>query len=527
MTTQPNVLFIITDQERHWEWIPADLRSRLPHRQRLVDASVELTRHYTHSSPCSPSRATLVTGQYVPEHGVTDNVFVDPAHPDLHDAIPTVGHLLRNSGYRTAYVGKWHLSYGNPRMERYGFGDWEGEDWAWTGLAGTGTHFDPLIAGQAASWLREHGRSSSPWFLTVGLVNPHDIHWYPADQPWYQDAHREEIAAVNEMLAPPIPGQPGVAPYTGTYEEHFDLPVNFEDPLDAKPAVHKQWRFEELHSIFGHLDYADDRSWRRGLDYYFRLHELSDVQLGIILAALDDIDRWDDTVVVFTSDHGDMCGSHGLVNKGPFAYEEIMHVPLSVRIPQVSAAGTKTDALTSSADIAPTICELAGVSDRSSSSGVSLVPLVTGAQGSVRDHVLFAQAQAWYRSCVAHRFALRGVFDGRFKYVRYYGVGGGVDSVGHGLPWAREMTVGPDADPWDQEHELYDLQEDPGELVNLAADVGRRKEVRDRFEHLSQLERSAFTHRRPSGAGAGSSHQAGMMTRAEEFRAGGNSEGEG
>jgi arylsulfatase len=273
--------------------------------------------------------------------------------------------------------------------------------------------------------------------------------------------------------------------------------------------------------MFGHLEYGDDRSWRRGLDYYFRLHELSDAQLGIVLAALDDIDCWDETVIVFTSDHGDMCGSHGLVNKGPFAYEEIMHVPLSVRIPGVSVAGTRTDALTSSADIVPTICELAGASDISSSSGVSLVPLVTGAQSSVRDHVLFAQAQAWYRSCVAHRFALRGVFDGRFKYVRYYGVGGGVDSVGHGLPWAREMTVAPDADPWDQEHELYDLQEDPGELVNLAADLGRTKEVRDRFEHLLQLEQSAFTHRRPSGAGDGSTHQAGMMTRAEEFRAGG------
>src|SRR5205823_4272111 len=182
-------------------------------------------------------------------------------------------------------------------------------------------------------------------------------------------AHREEIAAVNEMLAPPIPGQPGVAPYTDGYEELFDIPQNFEDSLDAKPAVHKQWRFEELHSIFGHLDYRDERSWRRALDYYFRLHELSDVQLGIILAALDDIDRWDDTVVVFTSDHGDMCGSHGLVNKGPFAYEEIMHVPLTVRAPGTTAPGSMTAALTSSADIVPTICDLAGGSGASSLSG--------------------------------------------------------------------------------------------------------------------------------------------------------------
>jgi arylsulfatase A-like enzyme len=113
------------------------------------------------------------------------------------------------------------------------------------------------------------------------------------------------------------------------------------------------------------------------------------------------------------------------------------------------------------------------------------------------------------------------VFDGRFKYVRYYGVGGGVDSVGQGLPWAPDMTVGPDSDPWDQEHELYDLEEDPGELVNLAADPSRAKEVWDRFEHLRELERSAFTHSRPPGTGGGSSHESGMVDLAEEHLRGG------
>ena len=118
---------------------------------------MELRGHYTHSSPCSPSRATLLTGQHVPEHGVTDNVFVDPVQPDLHTATPTIGHVFRAAGYRTAYLGKWHLSYGNPDIERYGFSDWTGEDWAWTGLAGTGAHYDEIIAAQAADWLGAHG----------------------------------------------------------------------------------------------------------------------------------------------------------------------------------------------------------------------------------------------------------------------------------------------------------------------------------------------------------------------------------
>ena len=520
---RPNILFLITDQERHRGWIPPELQSRLANRARLYDAGVELGRHYTHSSPCSPSRATLLTGQYVPEHGVTDNVFVEPQQPDLHTATPTLGHLLRRAGYRTPYIGKWHLSYGNPDMEAYGFGDWRGEDWAWTGLAGTGTYFDPLIAADAATWLRESARgSSSPWCLTVGLVNPHDIHWYPADQPWYQDAHREEIDIVNSLVAAPIPGKPAVAPWDGgEYDELFDLPANFADGLDGKPAVHKQWRFEELHAMFGRLDLDDERVWRRMLDYYFRLHELSDAQLGVVLSALDDIGAWDSTVIVWTADHGEMAGAHGLVNKGPFAYEEIMHVPCVVRAPGVTdeLAGTTSTALTSSADLVPTLLDLAGVAPAPSVSGMSLRPLLDGTSPSVRDHVLFAQAQAWYRSCAAQRFALRGVFDGRFKYVRYYGVGGGVDSTGAGVPWARTMQVPPDADFRDQEHELYDLSDDPGELVNLAADPTRLKEIRDRFDALVAVEAAAYTHARPDGPHTGSTHEAGMMETAAAHRA--------
>ncbi|MGH9030033.1 MAG: sulfatase-like hydrolase/transferase, partial [Acidimicrobiales bacterium] len=122
----PNILFVITDQERGREWILDGLEERLPNRVRLRRSAMEFTQHYTHSSPCSPSRATLLTGQYVPEHGVTDNVFVDPAQPDLHTSTPTIGQLLGEAGYRAGYVGKWHLSYGNPHMASYGFSDWSG-----------------------------------------------------------------------------------------------------------------------------------------------------------------------------------------------------------------------------------------------------------------------------------------------------------------------------------------------------------------------------------------------------------------
>src|SRR5262245_19988625 len=234
-TRRPNVLLVVTDQERERSWVPDDLWDSLVHRRRLRNAGMELRGHYTHSSPCSPSRATLLTGQHVPEHGVTDNVFVDPVQPDLHTATPTIGHVFRAAGYRTAYLGKWHLSYGNPDIEQYGFSDWTGEDWAWTGLAGTGAHFDEVIAAQAAAWLDAYGASDDPWLLVVGLVNPHDVAWFPADQSDYQKAFAERTAAVARMLPTAVPGAGPLPVFDEDYPARFDLPANFRDDLTSKP----------------------------------------------------------------------------------------------------------------------------------------------------------------------------------------------------------------------------------------------------------------------------------------------------
>jgi len=524
--TRPNVLLVVTDQERDRGWVPDDLWDSLVNRRRIRESGMELRAHYTHSSPCSPSRATLLTGQHLPEHGVTDNVFVDPVQPDLHTATPTIGHRFRAAGYRTAYLGKWHLSYGNPDIERYGFSDWSGEDWAWTGLAGTGTYYDEVIAAQAAEWLATHGSSDTPWLLVVGLVNPHDVAWYPADQPDYQRANADRTGQFSAMLPTPIPGRPSLASFADAYEERFDVPDNFHDDLTSKPAVQHAWRWEENHSMFGWLDLDDERVWRRCLDYYWRLHELNDVHIGTILDALVAVGAWDDTVVALTSDHGEQAGGHGLRGKGPFAYEEIMHVPLIVRAPGVTTPGETTEALTSAVDLAPTLCTLAGIDADSSGSdpyaaggmsGTDLTPLLRAEAAEVRDHVLFAQAQGWHPSCLAQRYALRGYFDGRHKYVRYFGVGGGCDNVGQRLDWAPEMRFGPSAAFGDQEHELYDLDADPGELHNLAHEPGRRAELRDRFEHLLELEAKAFTQTRPPGPGGGSTHEAQMMERSAWF----------
>jgi arylsulfatase A-like enzyme len=492
VTTRQNILFVLSDQERSWSWLPSSVR--LPWRERLRAEGLTLDNHWTHSAPCSPSRTTIQTGLHVPQHGVADNT-VFPWHQGLDTAVPTVGSALRDAGYRSSYIGKWHVSYGpHPPMEAYGYSDWEGNDQHFMGWAGTGVHFDPVIADNAAHWLRTNARGGDePWFLTVALVNPHDVMWFPIDQPGYRAEHPDELASVRDVLAGAKWKEGDTLPaYDEDYPEVVSsLPASFDDDLISKPACQRQWRWDQQHGLWGTIDPADPAAWRRHLDYYVRLHELADESLGTVLSALEDSGAWDDTIVVFSSDHGDMCGSHGLRSKGPFVYDEIMKVPAVVKAPGLTGAGAVSSSLTSHVDLARTICGLAGVEAPPSMRGVDLGPVLADPAASVRDQVLFCHATAHTSNIRATRWAIRGSFDGRYKYARYFGVGGGLpndDFSGTPTP----MLYGPDAAFEDQEHELYDLQEDPHELVNLAHDRGRRPELRARFADLLALEAKEF-----------------------------------
>ncbi len=199
MARRPNVLFVVSDQERERSWLPPSVR--LPWRERLMAEGVELANHWTHSAPCSPSRATMMTGRYLPGHEVYDNTVFE-WHKSLDTSVPTVGSVMGDAGYRSSYIGKWHLTYGpTPPMDLYGYADWDGNDQHFMGWAGTGVHFDPVIATSAARWLETNGGQADPWFLTVALVNPHDVMWFPMDQPAYQGAHPDELAATESLLA--------------------------------------------------------------------------------------------------------------------------------------------------------------------------------------------------------------------------------------------------------------------------------------------------------------------------------------
>ena len=211
-----------------------------------------------------------------------------------------------------------------------------------------------------------------------------------------------------------------------------------------------------------------------------------------LLDAFDTLGHYDDTVIVYTSDHGDACGSHGLRAKLPCVYDEVMGVPLIVKAPG-APAGARTQALATHVDRAATIAALGGINidDTPSLSGRDLSPVLSDPGASVRDYVLFSQDSAQSDLIRNTRYAVRGFYDGETKYARYYGVGGGVQRDGTAAQGGKLFDV--DAGFDDQDHEWYETGEDPHELVNLSNDRGRRNELRGLFRRLLDYEAEELT----------------------------------
>lgn len=498
MADRPNILLIVSDEERRNDWLDGVVD--LPAHQRLRADGLSFDRYFTHASPCSPSRASLYTGRYLAEHGVVDNVAF-PTHTALDPAIPTVGSLLAGQGYRSSYLGKWHLGHSEtPDMEAHGYLDWEGNDIHFMGSAYTGRYFDPIIVDQAVDWLS--GRSAGngngrnpgrPWFLTVALVNPHDIMWFPADHLSYQAAHPRFAEFFNAVVKMRL-GDLAVTPPPEDYPRLFDqLPDNFSDDLHTKPEVQRAWRHvRNREHVVGRIEADEHDTWLRGLDYYAWLHVELDRSLTRLLDALDAFGLYDDTVIAYTSDHGDACGSHGLRAKLPCVYDEVMGVPLIVKAPGVPA-GSRTGALATHVDLAATVAALGGVDVAATPtlSGRDLSPVLADPEASVRAFVLFSQDSAQSDLIRNTRYALRGFYDGETKYARYYGIGGGVGRDGTADQEGKIFDV--DADFDDHDHEWYNTGEDPHELVNLANDRSRRNELGALFRRLLDYEAKELT----------------------------------
>jgi arylsulfatase A-like enzyme len=335
----PNILVIVVDQLRTPVWMPAAAlpSTLMPNLASLRAEAVSFERHYTASNDCSPSRGTLLTGLYSHQTGclITGNSRLDPG-------FPTWGTLLRELGYQTWWWGKWHLNpSANASLEQYGFSG--GTYPSPNGSPGQGTAIDPEIAAQFVEWLRVEG-GSQPWCATVSFVNPHDIAW------WYRFTDR----------IPPESSPPALA---------TALPGNFETPeaLEAqrKPQLQRSLQDTAAHA-FGAVPFTGPEAltaWTGLMDTYLMLQSYVDAQIGTVLDALAAQPAVQaNTVVLFTSDHGEYGGSHGMRGKGASAYEEAIRVPLYVRdfrgVATTAPAIGRTQ-LTSSVDVVALLLTLA------------------------------------------------------------------------------------------------------------------------------------------------------------------------
>ncbi len=464
-----NVLLITVDQEHYFSEYPEG--SSYKARQLLAELGTTFEKHYACSNMSTSSRSVLFTGTHIPDTGMIDNT--DFAWQGaMDDTLVTVGDMMREAGYYTALKGKWHLGdasilHGGAQLtdlESYGYADWGGTDYI--GSVKEGNEMDPMIVSEATDWLETTGKrlngEGTPFFLNVNMVNPHDIMNYDAtgyQSPFMQLSGKPEGALYDKTYDTPIPAT-------------WDFDFGAADVPDALRIFQAHW------GLFAGV-YHDADVWRDYQNYYFNCIQDSDDNLMHLLAYLQKSGMMDNTAIIFTADHGEMHGSHGMKGKGGFLYENNVHVPLIIVHPDY-AGGKTVSTVTSHVDIAPTLVDFADIPAEKKAEitaglpGHSLLPLLDGSAEKVRDASLFcfqmlsmtalqfgrdAEGNTTYSFDVGARGMVRGIVTERYKFVRYF------SPVDFNTPVTLDELFA------HNDVQLFDLAADPEETVNLAAEA--------------------------------------------------------
>ena len=400
---RPNVVFIFSDQQHYQAMGFVDDFYDTPNIDSLATAAVVFEHSFVTTPQCSPSRSSMMTGLYPHKTGMMGN---RGAAGGTELALPTIGKRMQDGGYLTGFMGKWHL--GDDELANSGWDVGRGAD--------DGTTADPALSPDkhtteaALSFLEKHAGGEMPLFMFLMYIDPHDIYHFQ-DRPNRDPARYEEAV----------------------------LPESWhKEDLAAKPWP--QLAFMEANqgqTIHG----MEEDEWQYYRDYYRQKVTLVDDQVGRVLAALKANGMWENTIIVYSSDHGDMDTFHRLVFKGPFMYEHMIRVPALVRVP--SGLGGVAPYLERehdwvNVDILPTVLDLLGL-EVPEVDGISYRPLLTGGdQGQPREFVVtqYYGKQQWVNP-------IRSIRTHEFKYNLYTQFG----------------------------EELYDLRNDPEEIVNLADDA--------------------------------------------------------
>ena len=437
--TRPNIVFILLDDLR-WDEVDYPF-VKIPSIQRIAREGVRFRNAFVTTPLCSPSRASYLTGQYAHKHGISDNTDHSPRSHEL----VTFPRLLRDAGYETAFVGKWHMGLDdNPRP---------GID-HWVSVKGQGSYLDPefnvngrretkngyftdILNGYVLDFLKQ--KHTKPFLLYISHKAVHP------DLTQYADGSVSDPSGGKF-----IPAERHKSLYADAQIPHRP---NYAKPPEGKPSLLRQ--IGDLPPL-GPKTVTDDETIRN------RLRMLASVEDGVaeIFKMLEDQKQLDNTLIIFTSDEGYFYGEHGLSVERRLAYEESIRIPLFMRWPKLIKAGTSVEQFALNIDIAPTLLEIGGASAPKEIHGRSLVPLLRGEKVPWRDSFLVE----YFSDKVFPRISKMGyqaLRDERWKYVHYV-----------------------DLDGMD---ELYDLTADPYEMNNLAQRSQSADTVAQMGAKLAQL----------------------------------------
>ncbi|PTR37488.1 arylsulfatase A-like enzyme [Rhodococcus sp. OK611] len=457
---RPNIVVIITDQERHpMHWPAGWADANLPNRKRLASHGLSFTRSFCNTAMCSPSRSTFFTGLYPAQHGVTATLTeggtVSPNEPQLQVGEQNMARVLESAGYTVHYRGKWHMSKGaaggdpsSADIAAYGFQGWVppegGQDTNPDHFGGGCADIDQRIANEAVEFIGGQAADGDGAFaLIVSFINPHDVLAYP--QTW--DALNGTCNNYGTEA-------------TQAFNQGITLPPSVDEMLARghKPTAQIQ---SQLLLAAGLGPLIGPQAAQNYVNFYAYMHKVVDDHIGAVLDALEAepglIDR---TVIVRMSDHGEMGLSHGGLRQKIFnAYEETLRVPLVISNPAMFPRPVQTDAMASLIDVVPTLATLAGADPAAwRFLGTDLMPVVADAAAhpdnptaAVQDSILFTYddqncATPDGQFIVTQPNHIRCVRDTRWKYSAYF------DPAGVASP----------------QYELYDLVEDPLEMHNRA-----------------------------------------------------------
>jgi arylsulfatase A-like enzyme len=460
MNERPNILFINTDQHS-WDAISAygNPFLRTPNIDELHRNGTSFRRSFCTDPVCAAARSSWATGLYTSETGVPFNGGY------LHPKIPDLGQLLNAGGYKAFHCGKWHVPGRNVRESfqtlYYGRQDIG---------AGGAAYYDSASTHAVADFLTNYD-GDDPFYLQIGYVDPHDVCEYLHNHEEKRIPNPLEQGIVSEDDLPPLP-------------ENFDYD-------ERETVLHRVCRRVDdalIHAaILKGIRGWDERHWRYLRWNYYRFIEKVDAEIGRVLALLRETSLHHNTLIIFSADHGEACGSHQMFQKFTL-YEESVRVPFIVaclgeEIPVEKDRFDETH-FVSGVDLFPTVCDYAGIDVPEEVQGLSIRPLAEGRDAPWRDYA-YIESNYWGRAIVTDRY----------KYVTEYKPTSnskfGVEDFQPPGPNAEKLGLA----------QLFDRQNDPGETENLAGNPTYDEVVKicrnKLFAQEARLHRQQIVHPSP------------------------------